>query len=132
MMEDDGAFRNLHCPWWSENPSVWRCISLVVLQKEKIDALEHQVWKKQYEIEDLQKDLLQAKIQLDTATSMLQQGWDPMSTDGTDGPSASTTRFMAPTAKPAPKPSDDAQVGRGLEVHSSSNQKAIMATCVEP
>ena len=108
LMEENGVFRNLHCPWWSENPSVWRCITLTMLQHEMMDDLTSKVASKQDEIEGLQADLLQAKIQLDTATSMLQAEWDPMSTDG---PSSSTTTFMAPTAKPAPKPSDDSQAG---------------------
>ena len=116
MPEIPGGFGNLHCPWWSENPSLWRCVSLVARHEEKIHELSH-------EVQSIQADLLGTKIQLDTATAMLQQEWDPMNADE---PSSSNAKFVEPTAKAAPKPSDDSQVG--VFFHS----KALVARFVQP
>ena len=104
-----GGFSNLHCPCWSENPSKWRCISYTTLKDEKIHELYMEVDTKVSQIEELQAQLLETKIQLDTATSILQDQWDPMHADG---PSSSDAKFLQPTPKPAAsRPSDDSQAG---------------------
>ena len=111
MPEVPGGFGNLHCPWWSENPSLWRCVSLVALKDEKIHELYMAVETKVHEMESLQADLLGTKIQLDTATAMLQ--------------------FMEPTAKAASKPPHDTQLIFRPEALGYMCS-ALVATFLEP
>lgn len=118
----DERFSNVYVPWSSHEPSQWRVCHLTVLlgeackeewekrpEKEGELALLKETYTQQSlemaelkidnqsktdEIQALKKELEVVKQQLDVATGMLEQEWQPEAT-----PASTTSAWMAPTPK---------------------------------